>query len=150
MSVPDLHQTFTPPPPLLARPAPSVGSMTSTSRYLLALGVSIGTVLFLLFGIGALGIVGDGDRDAVYLLGPAVGLLVALVVRFRPDGMALALAAAAVTTLLAGAWSVAVVATDRASASLVDVVMLTGMYAVLFAFAAWLFLRADRARESAA
>jgi hypothetical protein len=124
--------------------------MTSTSRYLLALGVSIGTVLLLLFGIGALGIVGDGDRDAVYLAAPAVGLLVAVLVRFRPAGMALALAAAAVTTLLAGAWSVVVVATDRASASLVDVVMLTGMYAVLFAFAAWLFSRADRATESVA
>ena len=124
--------------------------MTSTSRYLLALGASIGTVLLLLLGIGALGIVGDGDRDAVYLLAPAVGLLVAVVVRFRPAGMALALAAAAVTTLLAGAWSVAVVATDRASASLVDVVMLTGMYAALFAFAAWLFSRADRATGSVA
>ena len=115
--------------------------MTSTSRYLLALGVSTGTVLFLLLGIGALGIVGDGDRDAVYLAAPAVGLLVALAVRFRPEGWALALAAAPVTTLLAGAWSVVVGATDRASASLVDVVMLTGMYAVLFAFAAWLFRR---------
>ena len=124
--------------------------MTSTSRYLLALGASIGTVLLLLLGIGALGIVGDGDRDAVYLLGPAVGLLVALVSRFRAAGMALALAASAVTTLLAGAWSVAVVATDRASASLVDVVMLTGMYAALFAFAAWLFSRADRATGSVA
>ena len=124
--------------------------MTSTSRYLLALGASIGTVLLLLLGIGALGIVGDGDRDAVYLLGPAVGLLVALVSRFRAAGMALALAASAVTTLLAGAWSVVVVATDRASASLVDVVMLTGMYAALFAFAAWLFSRADRATGSVA
>ena len=124
--------------------------MTSTSRYLLALGASIGTVLLLLLGIGALGIVGDGDRDAVYLLGPAVGLLVALVARFRAAGMALALAASAVITLLAGAWSVAVVATDRASASVVDVVMLTGMYAALFAFAAWLFSRADRATGSVA
>ena len=123
--------------------------MTSTSRYLLALGVSVGTVLFLLLGVGALGIVGDGDRDAVYLLAPVVGLLVALVVRFRPAGMALALAAAAVTTVLAGAWSVVVVATDRVDASLVDVVMLTGMYAALFAFAAWLFSRADRATASA-
>lgn len=123
--------------------------MTSTSRYLLALGVSVGTVLFLLLGVGALGIVGDGDRDAVYLLAPAVGLLVALVVRFRPAGMALALAAAAVTTVLAGAWSVVVVATDRVDASLLDVVMLTGMYAALFAFAAWLFSRADRATASA-
>lgn len=124
--------------------------MTSTSRYLVALGVSIGTVLFLLFGIGALGIVGEGDGDAAYLLAPAVGLLVAVVTRFRAAGMVLALGAAAVTTLLAGGWAVGLIATDRVTASLADVVMLTGMYAVLFAFAAWLFSRADRATASAA
>jgi len=123
---------------------------TSTSpktRYLLALGVSVGTVLFLLLGIGALGIVGDGDRDAVYLAAPAVGLLVALATRFRAPGMALALAAAALVTVLAGGWSVGLVATDQVSASLLDVVMLTGMYAAFFAFAAWLF---SRVRVSAA
>jgi len=121
---------------------------TSTSprtRYLLALGVSVGTVLFLLLGIGALGIVGDGDHDAVYLAAPAVGLLVALATRFRAPGMALALAAAALVTVLAGGWSVGLVATDQVSASLVDVVMLTGMYAALFAFAAWLFRRTPAA-----
>ena len=115
--------------------------MTSRARYLLALGVSIGTVLLLLFGIGALGIVGEGEGDAVYLLAPAVGLLVAAVTRFRPAGMVLALGAAAATTLLAGGWSVGLIATDRVTASLADVVMLTGMYAALFAFAAWLFRR---------
>ena len=39
-------------------------------RYALALAVSVGTVLFLLLGIGALGIVGDGDRDWLYLAAP--------------------------------------------------------------------------------
>ena len=117
--------------------------MTSrtTSRYVLALGASVATVLFLLLGIGALGIVGDGDRDAIYLAAPAIALLVAVVTRFRPAGMVLALGAAAVATLVAGAVAVVLVATDRESASLVDVVMLTGMYAALFAFAAWLFSR---------
>ncbi len=116
-------------------------SPSTTTRYLLAACVSAGTVLFLLLGIGALGIVGDGERDAVYLAAPAVALLVAVATRFRAAGMTLALGAAAVTTLLAGAWSAVVVATDSVSASLADVVMLTGMYAALFAFAAWLFRR---------
>ena len=114
---------------------------STTTRYLLALGVSAGTVLFLVLGIGALGIVGDGDHDTVYLAAPAVGLLVALVTRFRARGMVLALGAAALTTVLAGGWSVGLIATDRVSASLVDVVMLTGMYAALFGLAAWLFRR---------
>ena len=127
--------------------------MTSTTRYVLALGVSLGTVLFLLLGIGALGIVGDGDRDALYLAAPAVGLLVALATRFRPQGMALALGAAALATrLVAGAVASVLVATDHVTASVADVVMLTGMYAALFAVAAWLFTRAggSPARASAA
>jgi hypothetical protein len=117
-------------------------SQTSTTmRYVLALGASIGTVLFLLLGIGALGIVGDGDRDWLYLAAPVVGLLVAAATRFRPAGMAIALGAAAVTTVLAGAVAVVLVALDQASGSVLDVVMLTGMYAALFAVAAWLFTR---------
>src|SRR5919107_1027077 len=72
-----------------------------TTRYALALAVALGTVLFLLLGIGALGIVGDGDRDWLYLAAPAVLLVVAAATRFRPDGMVLALGAAAATTVVA-------------------------------------------------
>ncbi|WP_210503527.1 hypothetical protein [Nocardioides xinjiangensis] len=115
--------------------------MTPSSRYALATGVSLATVLFLLFGIGALGIVGDGDRDAVYLAAPVVALVVAASTRFRPRGMVLALGAAAVTTVLAGAVAIGMVATDDVAASVADVVMLTVMYAALFAAAAWLFSR---------
>ena len=112
-----------------------------TSRYVLALGVSAATVLFLLFGIGALGIVGDGDRDTFYLAAPAVLLVVAVATRFRPGGMVLALGGAALATVVAGAVAVGLVLTDRENASLLDVVGLTGMYAALFAVAAWLFTR---------
>ena len=55
--------------------------------------------------------------------------------------MALASGAAAVTTVVAGVVAVAMVATDRATASIADVVMLTVMYAGLFAAGAWLFTR---------
>jgi len=114
---------------------------TPRSRYLLALGACVATVLFLLLGIGALGIIGDGDRDWLYLAAPAVLLVVAITTRFRPGGMVLALGAAAVTTVAAGAVAVVLVATDEATASVADVVMLTAMYAVLFAAGAWLFSR---------
>lgn len=120
---------------------------TPSQRYLVALGASLLTVLLLLFGIGALGIVGDGDRDAMYLAAPAVALVVAVVTRFRASGMAIALAAASLTTVVAGVVAVVLVATDRENASLVDVVGISGMYAVLFALAAWLF---TRVRASAA
>ena len=45
-------------------------------------------MLFLLLGIGALGIVGDGDRDMLYLAAPVVALVGAVVARFRAHGMA--------------------------------------------------------------
>ena len=112
-----------------------------TSRYAVAMAVSVGTVLFLLFGIGALGIVGDGERDWLYLTAPVVLLVVALATRFRPGGMVLALGAAAATTLAAGVVAVVLVATDDTAGSVVDVIMLTVMYAVLFAAGAWLFSR---------
>lgn len=118
-------------PTLSSRPA----------RYAIAMAVSVATVLFLLFGIGALGIVGDGELDWVYLAAPAVLLVVALATRFRPQGMAYALGAAALTTVVAGAVAIGMVATDDVAASVPDVVMLTAMYAGLFAVGAWLFAR---------
>jgi hypothetical protein len=112
-----------------------------TRLYVLALAVSLGTVLFLLFGIGALGIVGDGDRDWLYLAAPVALLVVAAATRFRPAGMVLALGAAAATTLVAGVVAVVLVAADDTSGSVVDVLMLTLLYAALFATGAWLFSR---------
>jgi len=112
-----------------------------TRRYALALAVSVATVLFLLLGIGALGIVGDGGRDWLYLAAPVVLLVVAVATRFRPGGMVLALGAAAATTLVAGVVAVVLVAADDTAGSVVDVLMLTAMYAVLFAVGAWLFSR---------
>ena len=117
---------------------------TPTAHYRLALAVSLLTTLFLLLGIGALGIVGDGDRDALYLAAPAVALLVALATRFRPDGMVLALASAAIATTAAGAVAIGLVVADPESASMADVAMLTVMYAGLFALASWLFSRVPR------
>lgn len=116
-------------------------------RYALALGVSAVTVLFLLFGIGALGIVGDGDRDVLYLAAPAVLLFVAVATRFRPGGMVLALGAAAAVTMVAGAVAVVLVAAEDTAGSIVDVIMLTAMYAGLFGAGAWLF---NRVRASGA
>jgi hypothetical protein len=114
---------------------------SATGAYALALAVSAGTVVFLLLGIGALGIVGDGERDWLFLAAPAVLLVVAAATRFRPGGMVLALGSAAVATVVAGAVAVVLVVIDDTSASVADVVMLTAMYAALFAVGAWLFSR---------
>ena len=66
------------------------------------------TLLVLLFGVGALGIVGDGGPpDLMYLAAAVVGLVGAAVARFRPAGTARALAATAGLTLVAGVVAVA-------------------------------------------
>ena len=71
------------------------------------------------------------------------GVSVAWPVRYPlADGLVLRSATAQVLTRIdAGRDLVVLVATDREEASLVDVVGISGMYAVLFAFAAWLFTR---------
>ena len=116
----------------------------SRRRYAQAAALAVATVLFLLFGIGALGIVGDGDRDMLYLAAPVVALVGAVVARFRAHGMAAALAAAAVTTLVAGAVAVVLVVRADETASLLDIAGLSSMYALLFGASAWLFRRSDR------
>ena len=72
--------------------------MTPVTSYRLAVGVALATVLLLLFGIGALGVIGDGGpADRVYLAVLAVLVVGSLLARFRPRGMALTLLATALT-----------------------------------------------------
>ncbi|QIK65188.1 hypothetical protein G7072_01510 [Nocardioides sp. HDW12B] len=101
--------------------------------------------LLLLLGVGALGIVGDGGRDdAPYLLAPVVAVVGVLLARLSPHGSAVALGAAAgVVVAVALGWLVVGL---PAGASALDVVGVSGMYAVLYAGAAWLCLRRSRAR----
>ena len=116
--------------------------MTTTTSYRLALAVAVFTVLFLVWAIGALGIIGEGGRaDRMYVGVLAVAALGSAVARLRPRGMALAMLATALTVAL-----VAVVALVRGlqhneGASVVEILGLTAMYAVLFGLSAWLFRR---------
>lgn len=116
--------------------------MTTRTSYLLALAVALGTALFLFFGIGALGIIGDGGRpDLMYVAALAIALVGAVVARLRPRGMALALGATAVATFLVGVVAIAAGLHDEPGASVIEILGLSGMYAALFALSGWLFLR---------
>ena len=116
--------------------------MTTTTSYRLGALVALGTALVLLFGVAALGIVGDGGPwDLLYVGALAVGLVGAVVARFRAGGMAVALRATAAATVVAGAIARVVVLVGDDNASVLDLVGLTGMFAVLFAVSAWLFRR---------
>ena len=123
--------------------------MTPVSSYRLAVGVALATVLLLLFGIGALGVIGDGGpADRVYLAVLAVLVIGSLLARFRPRGMAKALLATAVTQVLATVVAFAASLEGTEGASVSDVIGLTVMFAGLFGLSALLFSRAARPRTS--
>jgi len=125
--------------------------MTSTTTYRLALAVAVGTVLFLLLGIGALGVIGSGGpADRVYLAVPLVLLLGSILARRRPGGMAVTMLATAAAQVLAPVVAFAAGLEGTEGASVLDVVGLTGMFAGLFLLSAWLFRRSARQRTLAA
>jgi len=100
-------------------------------------------VLFLVFAIGALGIVGAGGRpDRGYAAVVVVLAVGSVVARLRARGMALALAATALTQAVA---TLVVFLTGQhhtQSASVVDILAVNAMYVGLFSVAGWLFRRA--------
>jgi hypothetical protein len=117
---------------------------TARTYYRLASVVAVGTVLFLLFGIGALGIIGaGGPPDLMYVGAVVVGLVGAAVARFRARGMAVALAVTALATVLVGLIAIAAGLYRNEGASVLEILGLSGMYATLFGVAAWLFRRAE-------
>ena len=117
--------------------------MSRHANYRLGLGLAVLTVLFLIFGIGALGIIGaGGPDDRMYAAAPAVLLLGAALARLQAGGMALALVTTAGVTLLVGVIAVARGLHDRPGASVVEILGISGMYAALFALSGWFFRRA--------
>jgi hypothetical protein len=116
---------------------------TAKTYYRLAIAVAVATVLFLLFGMGALGIIGAGGRpDLMYLGVIAVAVVGSVAARFRPRGMALALAATALATCLVAVIALIAGLQHEEGASVIEILGLTAMYAGLFAASAWLFWRA--------
>lgn len=113
--------------------------------YLLGSVVGLGTALVLVLGAGALGIIGDGGRrDLVYVAVLAVGLVGVVLSRLRPEGLAVTLAAMALTQLLVTGVVFAAGLTDDASTA--DLLGLSAMFAGGFALAGWLYRRAATVR----
>jgi hypothetical protein len=124
------------------RPPKEQTVTTTRTRYLLALGLAVATLLFLVLAVGALGIIGEGGRaDRGYTAVLAVAVLGSAAARFRPRGMALALAATALTQVLVTAVALATGQHHTAGASVVDILGINAMYAALFTMSAWLFRR---------
>jgi hypothetical protein len=124
-------------------------TISARTSYRLGLLVALGTALVLVYGTGALGIIGAGGRaDLLYAASLAVLVVGAVVARFRAPGMARALVAAAGAIVVATVVALVFVVPGRDDVSLVDLLGLTVMFAGGFAVAAALFRRSARQRAS--
>ena len=126
-------------------------SMRSSTAYRWGLATAAGTALFLLWGIGAMGVIGtEGDRADMLFLGVvAIGIAAALAARFRAEGMVRAMLLAAAATLLVGVIAILLGKHDEPNTSVIEILGLTGMFASLFAASAWLFRSAAQAGRTA-
>lgn len=115
--------------------------MTSITAYRFALAVALGTALFLVWGIGAVGVVGvEGDpADLIFFAVVAVGFGGSIVARFQSDGMARAMFVTAAATMLVGVIALMLGKHQAEYTSVLEILGLSGMYAVLFAYSGWLF-----------
>lgn len=125
--------------------------MTTRTAYRAAIAFAVGTAVFLVWGIGALGVLGtEGDpADRMYLGVLAIGVVGALLARFRATGMALAMSSVSAATVLVGLVALVLGKQHAEHSSVLEILGLTGMYAGLFAASAWLFRTAGSAPSHA-
>ena len=115
--------------------------------YRAAIGIALAAGLLLVWANLAVGIIGNEDNPAnlMYFGVLAVGIIGALIARFRPRGMARALFATALAQT-----SVAVIALVAGLGSPwsgpLELSLLNGFFVALFVGSAWLFRRAAHGR----
>jgi hypothetical protein len=119
--------------------------MDKGNTYRIAVGVALAAAVILVWLSLGVGIIGrDGDpANAMYFGVLAVGIVGAVIARFRPRGMARALFATALAqtiALIAGLgypWS-----------GPLELTILNGFFVVLFIASGWLFRRAAHGRPA--
>jgi hypothetical protein len=111
------------------------------NAYRLGLGLSLSTALFVTWGALAVGIVGiEGDPFDRYYIGViAVGLAGAFIARFRPQGMVMAMLAAAATFALVGVLALIEGKQNAPYSSVLEILGLTAIFIVMCIAAALLF-----------
>lgn len=114
---------------------------TEDLAYRAAVGLAVGAAFLMIWIQLAVGIIGDEGDPANLMFGGvlAVGAVGAFVARFRPRGMARALAATALAQALVG---VAALIGGLG----IEAVLLSAFFAALWLASAWLFHRAERER----
>lgn len=116
--------------------------MTGDTAYRAGIGVAIGAAFLLVWINAAVGIT-DSNADGMYIVVIAIGVVGALVARFRPDGMARAMLATAIATAAVGviALTAGMIPTYN---SAFEILGLNGFFVVLWVGSALLFREAAR------
>lgn len=122
------------------------------SPYRLAVAAALGTALLLVWVIGAVGLIGiEGDPfDMAYGGVLAVGVIGAVIARFRPRGMACALVATALAQALVVVTALVIGKQHVAVSSVPEIVLSNGFFISLWLGSAWLFRSAARDRGALA
>lgn len=117
--------------------------LTGDTVYRAAVGVALAAALLLVWVNGAVGIIGSENNEANLMYGGvlAVGIVGAILSRFRPHGMARAMYAAAVTQALVAAIAL-IGGLGGPESGPVEIVALNGFFIALFAGSASLFQKA--------
>ena len=121
--------------------------MKALSRsYKLAVAIAVVAALLLAWLSLGVGIIGrDGDpANRMYFGVIALGVVGAILTRFRPRGMALALTATALAQAAVGLFAI-VGGLGRPYSGALELLLLNGFFVVLFGGSAWLFRRAAEA-----
>jgi hypothetical protein len=121
-----------------------VATRTGDISYRAAVGVALAAAFMLVWLVGAVGVLGEeGDRaDLMYAGVLAVGVLGAVIARFRPDGMARALLATALAQALVAVIALIAGKHEASITSMPELLGLNGLFCALFVGSAWLFRRA--------
>ena len=119
--------------------------------YRAAVGVAVMAALILVWLMGAVGVIGEeGDRaDLMYFGVLAVGIIGAVIARFRPIGMARALLATALAQALVAVIALIAGKHQAPISSVFEIVGLNGSFVALFIGSAWLFRHAARQQSRA-
>ena len=123
---------------------------SASLAYRFAVGIALVAAFLLIWMNLAAGIIGDEDNPANLMFGAVLltALAGAFIARFRPGGMARALAAAAAAQILVAAIALALGAGAGEPVWPWGFVMLSGVFAGLWLLWAWLFSRAAWAQAA--
>ena len=124
-----------------------VARQAVSTAYRAAVGIALAAAFILVWLTGAVGIIGseDNNANAMYFGVLAVGIVGAIVARFRPHGMARALFATALAQALVSVIALIITLGSPGSPpGVLGVLILNGFFVGLFVGSAWLFREAAR------